>query len=104
MIVAILFAGCGGGSESANNSSEQGYSGKVMLYSSMKESQLNAVKSAFEKKYPGIALDVYAAGGGKVITKMATEAKAGQINADIIWLGDPSDYEGFKAEGYLQKR
>ena len=102
VLVATLFAGCGGSSESANNSSEQGYSGKVMLYSSMKESQLNAVKSAFEKKYPGITLDVYAAGGGKVITKMATEAKAGQINADIIWLGDPSDYEGFKAEGYLQ--
>lgn len=102
VLLTSLLAGCGGGEKSVSSSSEGGYSGKVMLYSSMKESQLNAVKSGFEAKYPGITLDVYAAGGGKVITKMATEAKAGQINADIIWLGDPSDYEGFKAEGYLQ--
>ena len=113
LLVATTLMSCGGNKQAASTAApnetkaaegtSQTYSGKVMLYSSMKESQLNAVKAAFEKKYPGIALDVYAAGGGKVITKMATEAKAGQINADIIWLGDPSDYEGFKAEGYLQQ-
>lgn len=106
MLVLATLAGCGNkqsASTQNGSASDQQYSGKVMLYSSMKETQLNAVKEAFEKKYPGITLDVYAAGGGKVITKMATEAKAGQINADIIWLGDPSDYEGFKKEGYLQQ-
>ena len=112
MLVLGLLASCGGSKQAATTApaesaaageASQAYSGKVMLYSSMKETQLNAVKEAFEKKYPGITLDVYAAGGGKVITKMATEAKAGQINADIIWLGDPSDYEGFKTEGYLQQ-
>ena len=110
IVLLLSLVACGGSKQTpttaesaATGETTQAYSGKVMLYSSMKESQLNAVKAAFEKKYPGIALDVYAAGGGKVITKMATEAKAGQINADIIWLGDPSDYEGFKAEGYLQQ-
>lgn len=109
LIIATL-VGCGGSKSKTTVPADTAvadaggaqYSGKVMLYSSMKETQLNAVKEAFEKKYPGITLDVYAAGGGKVTTKMATEAKAGQINADIIWLGDPSDYEGFKKEGYLQ--
>lgn len=111
MLVLATLTACGGGAKKAENApaaveaagGEKKASGKVMLYSSMKESQLNAVKKGFEEKYPGITLDVYAAGGGKVITKMATEAKAGQINADIIWLGDPSDYEGFKKEGYLQQ-
>lgn len=79
------------------------YSGTVMLYSSMQEAQLQAVKEAFEKEYPGIKMDYYFASGGKVITKMTTEAQAGQINADVIWLGDPSDYEGFKQKNYLQK-
>ena len=77
--------------------------GTVMLYSSMQEDQLMAIEKAFEAKYPGIDMQYYYAGGGKVITKMATEAQAGQIEADIVWLGDPSDYEGFKAAGYLQK-
>ena len=40
--------------------------------------------------------------GGKVITKVTTEAQNGKIEADLIWTGDPSDYEGFKAAGWLQ--
>lgn len=77
--------------------------GKVMLYSSMQEAQLQAIKEAFEAKYPDITMDYYFASGGKVITKMSTEAQAGQIEADLVWLGDPSDYEGFKKAGYLQQ-
>ena len=76
--------------------------GKVMLYSSMQEAQLQAIKEAFEAKYPDVTMDYYFASGGKVITKMSTEAQAGQIEADLVWLGDPSDYEGFKDAGYLQ--
>ena len=107
MLVLATLAGCGGNKTSAPaqndaSSTEQKYSGKVMLYSSMQEEQLQAVKDAFEKKYPGVTMDFYFASGGKVITKMTTEAQAGQIDADIIWLGDPSDYEGFKKLGYLQ--
>ena len=41
--------------------------GKVMLYSSMQEDQLMAVEKAFEAKYPGIDMEYYYAGGGKVI-------------------------------------
>ncbi len=76
--------------------------GKVMLYSSMQESQLQAIKKAFEAKHPDITMDYYFASGGKVMTKMTTEAQSGQIDADLVWLGDPSDYEGFKKLGYLQ--
>ena len=76
--------------------------GKVMLYSSMQEDQLMAIEKAFEAKYPDIDMEYYYASGGKVITKVNTEAQAGKIEADIIWTGDPSDYEGFKASGWLQ--
>ena len=74
-----------------------------MLYSSMQEDQLNAIKKAFEKKYPDIKMDYYFAGTGKVITKIAAEAKSGQVVADVIWVGDPADYIGFKKMGILQK-
>ena len=77
--------------------------GKVMLYSSMQEDQLMAIEKAFEAAHPDIDMEYYYAGGGKLVTKMATEAQAGRIEADVVWLGDPSDYEGFKKAGYLQQ-
>ena len=76
-------------------------SGKVMLYSSMQEDQLVAVKRGFEAKHPDIVMDYYFAGTGRVITKIATEHQAGQVAADVIWVGDPSDYLSFKKEGIL---
>ncbi len=77
--------------------------GKVMLYSSMQEEQLEALEKAFEAKYPGIDMDHYYNGGGKLVAKMTTEAKdGGQIACDVVWLGDPSDYEDFKARGWLE--
>lgn len=78
-------------------------SGKVMMYSSMQEDQLVAIKKGFEAKYPKIVMDYYFAGTGRVITKIATEHQAGQVAADIIWVGDPSDYLSFKKEGILEK-
>ena len=77
-------------------------SGTVMVYSSMQEDQLIAVKQAFEAKYPGITMEYYFAGTSKVITKIATEAQAGHVDADVIWVGDPADYASFKAQNILQ--
>ena len=74
---------------------------KVMLYSSLKDSQLAALKEGFMKKYPNITMDYYTAGTGNVMTKLATEHQAGGISADIIWVGDPTNYLDFKAQGLL---
>ena len=83
--------------------SAEGPKGKVMLYSSMQEAQLQAIEKAFEAKYPTVDMEYYYAGGGKLVTKMTTEAQdGGQIASDLVWLGDPSDYVGFKANGWLE--
>lgn len=77
-------------------------SGTVMLYSSLKEAQLSALKEAFQAKYPGIVMDYYQAGTGKIKTKIATEQQAGQVAADLLWVGDTSDYLTFKEQGILE--
>lgn len=77
-------------------------SGTVMLYSSMQEDQLLAIKKGFEAKYPNIKMEYYFAGTGRVMTKIATEAQAGTVGADIIWVGDPADYISFKELGILE--
>lgn len=105
-MVTLGIAACGGGGAvpgSPQDNKKASGEGTVMLYSSMQEDQLNAIKQAFEKKYPNIKLDYYFAGTGKVITKIATEAKNGQVAADVIWVGDPADYIGFKKLGILEK-
>ena len=100
--LAIGLTACGGGA-AVPGSPQDKKAKTVMLYSSMQEDQLNAIKQAFEKKYPDIKMDYYFAGTGKVITKIATEAKSGQVAADVIWVGDPADYIGFKKLGILEK-
>ncbi|NLO39277.1 MAG: ABC transporter substrate-binding protein [Ruminiclostridium sp.] len=77
-------------------------SGSVMLYSSLKEAQLDAIKTGFMSKYPGIKMDYYAAGTSKVATKLATEKQSGQIACDVVWVGDPSNYITFKEQGILE--
>lgn len=103
-LVLCMFVACSKKeAKSAETTATKQYSGKVMIYSSMQEAQLQAVEEAFEKAYPGIDMEYYFASGGKVLTKMTTEAQGGQIAADVVWLGDPCDYEGFKANGWLEK-
>ncbi|MEM1483602.1 ABC transporter substrate-binding protein [Oscillospiraceae bacterium PP1C4] len=82
---------------------EKKLSGAVMLYSSMQEAQLEAIKKGFTAKYPEIKMDYYFAGTGKVVTKIATEQQSGQVAADVIWVGDPSNYITFKKNGILDK-
>jgi iron(III) transport system substrate-binding protein len=92
-----LFAG--GSNEGSSTAGAQKQS--VMLYSSLKDSQLAAIREGFMKKYPHISMDYYTAGTGNVMTKLATEQQAGGISADIIWVGDPTNYIDFKKQGLL---
>ncbi len=76
-------------------------SGTVMLYATLKEAQLTALKDAFSAAYPNIKLDYYAAGAGTVMTKIATEQQAGQIGCDVVWVGEPTNIMTLKEQGIL---
>ena len=99
-VLALALAGCG-----SRNAKSEGPAGggrqSVMIYSSLKESQLAALKDGFMKRHPNIAMDFYTASTGNVMTKLATEQQAGGIAADLIWVGDPTNYIDFKKQGLL---
>ncbi|MDW7656766.1 MAG: ABC transporter substrate-binding protein [Bacillota bacterium] len=105
MLLAVLLAGCNGAAAATapgtTGATTQGPM-KVMLYSSMKDDQLAAIKAGFTGKYPNIKMDYYTAGTGDVITKITTEQQAGGISADLIWIGDPTHYVDMKAKGLLE--
>ena len=95
---AVFAAGQGEGQSSL---SEAGVGGNVMLYSSMKDSQLTVLKEAFSAKYPDITMDYYTAATGKVMTKITAEERAGNVGADVLWVGDPTNYLVLKENGLL---
>ena len=74
---------------------------KLMLYSSLKEKQLAAIKDGFMKANPNIDFDYYSAGSQKVITKIATEVQAGKVGADVIIVAETDYYNEIKGKGML---
>ncbi|MDY0259420.1 MAG: ABC transporter substrate-binding protein [Desulfovibrio sp.] len=76
---------------------------KLIVYTSMKESIIGALKEGFTKKHPDIAMDYQSAGAGKLMAKVATERQSGKIMADVIWTSEVPDFFNMRAEGILEK-
>lgn len=74
------------------------YAGAVMLYSSMESVELQAIKTAFENKYPGITLDYYYSTPENVAEKLYLENKSGFMNADLVWFDSMLGYENMDKE------
>jgi len=66
--------------------------GNLMIYNSMTPSQMQLITNAFQAKYPFIQVKVYRAVGERLLTKILTEAQAGQHDIDILQSGDTQAY------------
>ena len=74
---------------------------KLYFYTSFKESLLNNLKKAFEKKHPDIKLETQVAGAGKLMAKISAERESGKILADMLWTSEVPDFYQLKAAGLL---
>jgi iron(III) transport system substrate-binding protein len=74
---------------------------KLFLYTSMKESMMGDIKTAFAKKHPEIKLDYQSAGAGKLMAKIAAERESGKIMADVLWTSEVPDFYQLKQQGLL---
>jgi len=74
---------------------------KLLVYSSMKESLLGELKSAFVRKHPDIHLDYQNGGAAKLMARLAAERESGKLLADVLWTGDVTDFYHLKAQGAL---
>ena len=72
---------------------------KLFVYTSMKESMLSEIKTAFVKKHPEVKLDYQSAGAGKLMAKIAAERESGKILADVLWTSEIPDFYQMKAQG-----
>lgn len=74
---------------------------KLIVYTSMKESLIGALKTKFMQQYPEVDMDYQSAGAGKLMAKIATEKESGQIMADIIWTSEVPDFFSMKKNDML---
>lgn len=74
---------------------------KLFVYTSMKESMIGELKTAFIKKHPEIKLDFQSAGAGKLMAKIAAERESGKILADVLWTSEVPDFYQLKAQNVL---
>lgn len=103
-------AGCGGGEDAA--------SGEVVLYTSMPEAIVDRIKGVVEGDFPdlegnywipvkpavgGITLRVVRGRTADIQRRIADEIESGGIQADVIWLAEPSPYETYKDLGLLAR-
>jgi iron(III) transport system substrate-binding protein len=58
--------------------------GRVVWYTTMNVSQSKPVVDAFQKKYPFVEPVLYRAGGGALVNRVLTEARAGKHDWDIV--------------------
>ncbi|PKP56787.1 hypothetical protein CVT91_12245 [Candidatus Atribacteria bacterium HGW-Atribacteria-1] len=80
--------------------------GKLILYTSVPIDTINKVKVEFEKRQPGIELDIFRSGTGEVMDRIYSEIDpriAGLIQADLIWVADFTVGEELKNRGQLMK-
>jgi iron(III) transport system substrate-binding protein len=75
---------------------------KLLVYTSMRESLIGDLKTAFSRTHPDIDIDFQSAGAGKLMAKISAEQDSGTILADVLWTGEVPDFYRLKGQGMLQ--
>ena len=77
--------------------------GKVVWYTSLALPSSTAIAHYFEKKYPGVSVEVHRTGSQRVLQRVMQEAGAGIKNVDLIHTSDAGHFELLKDKNMLMK-
>jgi len=61
--------------------------GEVVWYTSLSADSLTPLKAEFEKRYPGVKLNLWRGAGERILNRILTEARAGKSNVDVMGTG-----------------
>lgn len=94
-------------------SSDEAASDEVVLYTSMPDAVVSQLEGVIEQRFPdldgnfwapgsrGITLRVVRGRTADIQQRIADELASGGMQADLIWLAEPSPYEAYEAMGLL---
>ena len=75
--------------------------GSVVVYSSIDEKLLTQLKFGFEKKYPNITMSYYHNSSDKVFNKISDEYTYGNVEADVMFMGNVLDFIKLNKNNFL---
>ena len=75
--------------------------GALTIYTSAQVKDMGAIAKAFEKKYPGIKVEIWRASSEKVLQRAITEARAGRNTMDVAETNGP-ELESMHREKILE--
>ncbi len=93
--LAVVTAGCNSGVESGSSS--------MTLYTCASANVEQAVVTAFEKAHDAAKVNVFRAPTGQLNARVAADARAGGLQADVIWACDPLTMHGYDSQGLLRE-
>ncbi len=76
--------------------------GRLTVYTSQVQADIDALKAAFNRVYPRVEVSVYRDGTERVIARLRTEAEARAVAADVVFIADAPTMEIFKADRLIQ--
>lgn len=95
LIPLLALSACSGAEAQPNAQGEP-----LVLYTSEPQAKIDQIVQAFEAA-SGAQVEVFRAATGELKTRIATEAQAGKINADVLLAADVPTFEAYAAEGAL---
>lgn len=99
---SLLLAGCSATTSSADDAGSD-EAATITLYTSEPQEKIDEVITAFNEEHPNITVEVFRAGTGELTTRIATEKKNGEVQADVLLAADAGTFEEYKADDLLLK-
>jgi len=75
--------------------------GSVTLYTCVSDTTVQPVIDAFEQRNPGSRVRLYRAPTGELNARVASEVRAGGLDADVLWGCDPLTMQDYADQGLL---
>lgn len=85
----------------AGGLSDQGSKNKVVIYTSMYEYVIEAVKKELAKQFPNLSIEFVYGGTGSLQARVADEQTTGRLGCDILMVAEPGYSLELKQKGLL---
>ncbi len=85
----------------AASASAEAASGKIVLYTSQPDKIAAETIAAFNKKEPGVQVEIFRSGTTEIMNKLQAEFIAGDPRADLLFIADAVAMEQLKADNRL---
>jgi iron(III) transport system substrate-binding protein len=96
--LALLLSACAGNGSSAT-AARSGGDTSLTLYTCVDDSTVQPVLKAFSQAHPHTHVDLFRAPTGQLNARVAADARAGGLRADVLWACDPLTQQAWVDEG-----